>query len=155
MNATSPYVVGTVAVLLVSGCGPRGGHLSASEGAPVQVRATGFRAATSRRHDVDGSVYGNLQADASDTLESIAVPASVATAAELRETTMDSLDRTTSRLLPRLALPANHPVTLEPGGKYVRLVELARPLRAPHTVTVHLRFTRGGEKVLELPIRDE
>lgn len=155
MRSAAPCLLAPLAALVVGGCGPRAGHQPASEAAPVRIQVTAFHAVTSGRHDVDGAIFGTLQADAADTLETIVVPASVAAGAEVRETTTDSLGRVASRRLPELALPEERPVRLEPGGRFVRLVELARPLRPPHTVTIRLRFTRGGEKVLEVPVRDD
>ncbi len=152
-----PPLASLLAVVLAGlpGCAPRTAHVPASEGADVSVKASGFRVRPSARHAVDGEVVGTLQADAADTLLSVSVPIAVAALAEIRDVTADSVGATVERVRPILDLPEDRPVVLEPGGTSIRLVSLSRPLRPPHTVTLRLRFARAGERVLEVPVRED
>ena len=139
--------------LLLAGCAPRHQHAPASETAPVQVAVSGFRAADAADRAGEGEIYGTLIADAADTLLRAEVPRAIAARAEFVEPVGGVANDPTLRVLPSVHLAEHVPLELRPDGLRLALRGLTRPLHEPHTVTLRLRFARGGERVLEVPVR--
>ncbi len=54
-----------------------------------------------------------------------------------------------------IALPAGETVSLEPGGFHVMLLEIASPLELGQKFDLTLTFENGGEKVVEVQVREE
>lgn len=52
-----------------------------------------------------------------------------------------------------IEVPANGSVELKPGGYHVMLIDLKQPPKEGEQVEVTLRFEKGGEKTLSMPVR--
>jgi copper(I)-binding protein len=90
---------------------------------------------------------------AREPLSLVGVSTPVAGVAELHEMKMEG-DVMKMRALPALALPANKPVELKPGGNHLMLMDLKAPLK-PDTkvpVTLHFRDAKGAVSKLEVSV---
>lgn len=142
-----------LALAFASGCSRSQRTAPASEGAPVQVALHDFHAMATPEGATVGAIFGSLQADAADTLLAVSVPSSVAGHAEIHEMAADSSGQMTMRAVPMLAVPEDQPVELRPGGLHLMLFDLVEPLRPEKPISLSLRFARGGERVVEVPVR--
>ncbi len=169
-GAAAVAVVLALLTVVLAGCG--GASDSQGDGggsAPVAVSAPWAR--TSPAGASTGAAYLTLTAAQDDALVGASVDASVAAAVQIHATTMAGHDTaghgsssgsgsatTTGAMsmkpVERIELPKGKPVTLEPGGYHLMLVDLAQPLRRGGTVTLTLRFAVGGELSVGVPVRD-
>lgn len=116
----------------------------------------------------NGVIYFTVESPVSDAVVGIDVPPSVASGAELHETTgsagsspmpnMPGMGGEGSEMsmvvLERVAVPAGGRVTFEPGGKHVMLVGLAAPLVAGNRFTMHVHFASGAQLAVEVTVSD-
>ena len=90
-----------------------------------------------------GAAYMTLQSPADSTLVKVESPA--AGSVEIHSMTMkDGVMK--MRMLDTLALPANKPAKLEPGGFHLMLFELKQPLKAGESVQFTLYFKDSAGK---------
>ena len=57
------------------------------------------------------------------------------------------------RQIPKITVPANGSVTLQPGGLHVMLIGLTRKLKEGETVTLTLNFSNGESVSLDAPVK--
>ena len=89
-----------------------------------------------------GAVYLTLDSPAGDTLTGVSSP--VAQAASVHEMAMDGTIMKMRAVPGGLALPAGHPVTLQPGGYHIMLEGLKGPLKQGQTLPLHLTFAKSA-----------
>ncbi|MFN8588623.1 MAG: copper chaperone PCu(A)C [Candidatus Eisenbacteria bacterium] len=147
-------ILALLALLGASGCSRNQHTAPASEGAAVQVAVSDFHAMATPEGATVGAIFGTLVADAADTLVAVSVPAEVAGRAEIHEMVADSSGQMSMRAVPALALPEDQALELRPGGLHLMLFDLVAPLRPERPVSLTLRFARGGERVVEVPVRE-
>lgn len=102
-----------------------------------------------------GAIFGTLQSGGGDTLVAVSVPATVAGRAEIHQMVQNAAGQMEMHAVPWLALPEDEPVELAPGGMHVMLFDLVSPLVAGDKLALTLRFRTGGERVLEVPVRED
>lgn len=173
-GAAAAAVILALLTVLLAGCGGASERQGAGQGdgggsAPVVVSAPWAR--TSPAGASTGAAYLTLTAAQDDALVGASVDASVAAAVQIHATTTAGHDTaghgsssgsgsatTTGALsmkpVERIELPKGKPVTLEPGGYHLMLVDLAQPLRRGGMVTLTLRLAVGGELSVGVPVRD-
>ena len=134
-----------VATLLLASCSPSGGppelHLTDAwvrESVPGQTATAAYLSIA----NVGGS---------GDRLVAVTapVPAKASLHASRRE------DRI-SRMRPikgGLEIQPGETLTLEPGGAHIMIENLAQPLHPGETLRLNLRFTRSGERTIEVPVQ--
>lgn len=107
--------------------------------------------------DIAGTVelHETVAADASDG-------STTSTAADSSDTIMGDMGGTddmsgamTMRPVDKIDLPAGEPVTLEPGGLHIMLLDLAAPLEAGETFTVTLTLDDGTTVPVDVTVSDE
>jgi copper(I)-binding protein len=100
----------------------------------------------------NGAVYLTLtnQGEGDDTL--LKVETDAAQAAELHETQIDAEGVMRMRPLDRLPLPAGAPVTLEPGGKHIMLLDLDEGIVQGDTIRLTLNFEKAGAITIDVPV---
>lgn len=126
----------------------------AAEGDEV-VALTNFHARPSPPGASVGAIFGTLQSGGGDTLVAVSVPATVAGRAEIHQMVQNAAGQMEMRAVPWLALPEDAPLELAPGGMHVMLFDLVRPLVAGEQLPLTLRFQTGGERMLEVPVRED
>lgn len=119
------------------------------------VALTDFHARPSPPGASVGAIFGTFQSGGGDTLLAVSVPATVAGRAEIHQMVQNAEGQMEMRAVPFLALPADSPVELAPGGLHVMLFDLVTPLTAGQTVRLTLRFRNGGERVVDVPVRED
>lgn len=145
--------------------------LAAACGASEAIEVENAWARTSPMVTSAGVVYMDLTASADDQLTSASVDSSVAETVELHETVeaemgddsedgemeddMEGMGAMTMRPVDGIDLPSGEPVSLEPGGLHIMLLELAEPLQAGQTFELTLEFAESGERVVEIEVMDE
>jgi len=121
--------------------------------APAPVTAVGVWARASVQGQRSSGAFMTLTATEPVTLVGIATP--VAGIAEVHEMKMEG-DVMRMRPVQALALPANKPVQLSPGGYHLMLQELKAPLKPDTTIPMTLTFrTAAGEQrqlALQVPV---
>ncbi len=119
------------------------------------VQLGDFHARPSPAGATVGAIFGTLTAPAGDTLRAVRVLPTVAERAEIHQMVQNADGQMEMRQVPFLALPEDLPVELKPGGMHVMLFGLAAPLEAGRTVRLTLLFQNGGERVIEVPVRED
>lgn len=133
-----------LAAFLLAGCSPGGPpelHLSdawARETVPGQTATAAYLTIAN-----DGG--------SADTL--IAVNAPVPARASLHRTRRDEGIARMRPIEGGLEIPPEETVRLEPGGPHIMIENLAEPLRAGETLRLTLRFTRSGERALDVAVQ--
>lgn len=83
------------------------------------------------------------------------VGASCACAKAVELHVMQEVDgRMSMRQVERFAIPAGGRFALAPGGPHLMLIGLTAPLSTERPLEIRLRFERGGEQTLVVPVRD-
>ncbi|MFI5370674.1 MAG: copper chaperone PCu(A)C [Candidatus Eisenbacteria bacterium] len=136
-------LVTLVGVLPATGCGGRRPAIAVTD---AWARATPAASTV-------GAAYMRLASADGDRLIGVAVPPSVASAAELHEVVTDSLGRMQMRPVTGIDLPAGRTIELRPGGWHVMLVGLTRPLAAGGSIVVRLRFEKAAELAVRVTVR--
>jgi copper(I)-binding protein len=124
--------------------------ISLPAGAGVTVKDPWARA-TAPAQPVAGA-FMTLSSDQDADLVAAASP--VAKAVEIHEMKMEG-DVMKMRALPRLALPAGQPVTLEPGGYHLMLVDLKQPLKEGDRVPITLVVVGKDKERQEIRVEAE
>ncbi|MBI5169276.1 MAG: copper chaperone PCu(A)C [Candidatus Eisenbacteria bacterium] len=152
-----PVLVLLFALVSLGSCTKRERHPMASEGlrGEAAVNLKGFHARPTPDGATVGAIFGTITAPLGDTLRAVKVAPDVAEKVEIHRIVQNAAGQMEMRPVPWLALPEDEPVELKPGGLHVMLFGLAAPLQAGKTVRLTLLFQDGGERVLEVPIRDE
>jgi copper(I)-binding protein len=117
--------------------------------APPKVIEPWARAALQGR---TSAAYMTIE-NATDTLDRLVAASSpVARVVELHTHMMEG---GVMRMRPVTAIEVNpgEPAVLRPGGLHVMLIDLTRPLRAGETIPLNLRFERGGEVTVTVPVQ--
>ena len=122
----------------------------------VGVVATGAWARSSPVVAEAGAVYMTLTTTTSEDAELVgaSVPAMVAAAAEVHESSMGDGGMMSMRQVPSVTVPAGGSVELAPGGFHVMLLQLAEPLVAGEDVPVTPSFADGDEVQVIATVRD-
>ncbi len=122
--------------------------LLAAGNAGVQVQQAWARATAPGQ--TTGAIYATLLSTQADTL--LGVSSTAADAAMLhREVTHGGM-ASMQAIEAGLALPANRPVALSPGGRHIMLMGLKQPLVAGASVPVVLRFAKAGNVAISVPV---
>ncbi len=119
------------------------------------VTLTDFHARPSPPGASVGAIFGTLQSGGGDTLISVAVPATVAGRAEIHQMVQNADGQMEMQAVPWLALPEDAPVELAPGGLHVMLFDLVQPLSVGQKVPLTFLFRTGGERKLDVPVRED
>lgn len=99
-----------------------------------------------------GAVYMVLTMPEADELVAASVDPSIAGTVEVHEVIMqDGMMR--MQEVAGIPLPAGEPVTLEPGGYHLMLLDMPAMLDAGTDVDVTLRFASGDEFTITAPVR--
>jgi periplasmic copper chaperone A len=121
--------------LAVAACGSSGTEVSEAR----LAQPTGPNAA----------LYLVVSTGADDALVAAATP--VAARVELHETTMDEAGTMTMHPADSFPVAAGEPLTLEPGGRHLMLVDVDR-LEVGDSVEVTLTFAEAGDVTLTVPV---
>lgn len=157
-NATArlALVFGTIVLLgAVSACG--GGSSSDKTAAPTIDTAWARPAAAGANTAVYLTIHG---ADTDDALIGATAESGFADKIEIHETTSSmgsgghDTKMKTMRPVDKVDIPANGTVELKPGGYHVMATKLAKALKVGDTVTVTLRFDKGGTVEVTAPVRE-
>jgi periplasmic copper chaperone A len=164
-------VLGTllISAVAISGCGSDGGD---GEATTATVLVTDAWARATVAAQTSGAVYFTIESDVDDTLVSVAVPDDVAAAAEIHESvpdemshemsgetsdagSMDEMGAMTMReVTGGVALAAAQPVTFEPGGYHVMLLDLADPLEVGEQFDMTLRLAHADPMVVQVVVAE-
>jgi len=97
-----------------------------------------------------GGAFVTLQSGRDDALLAASSPSSASM--EIHEMRLeDNIMR--MRQISRLALPADQPIELKPGGYHLMFQGLRQPLQAGTEVEVTLTFEKAGRQTLRFPVR--
>jgi hypothetical protein len=99
-----------------------------------------------------GGAFMTLTSDRA--VDVIAASSPVAKTVEIHEMKMEG-DVMKMRAIPKLALPAGKPVTLEPGGYHLMLVDLKQPLKEGERVPITLVVLGKDEGRQEIRVEAE
>ena len=88
-------------------------------------------------------------------LVGVSVPADVAGSAMLHQTNMNSDAVMSMSPVAEIEVPAGAPVSLEPGGYHIMLMDLVEPLVAGNTFDVDLMFADGSQMTVQAQVKDE
>lgn len=97
----------------------------------------------------NGAAYLTIVSPVQDALVSASSP--VAKKVSLHTMTMEG-NVMKMRPLPKVAVPANQPVTLKPGGMHIMLEGLNEPLQAGKSFPLTLTFEKAGPKQVEVAV---
>lgn len=125
--------------------------LWAAGAAQAGVQVTGAWARATLPGQKVAGVYLRLESDAGARL--VGVRSTAAKTAEVHETTHTS-GVMKMRRIESLALPAGEPVSLQPGGLHIMLLDIHQPLHAGQRVQLTLIVEQGGKHV-EVPVQAE
>jgi len=126
---------------------------STGSGSGSGVRVTDAWARSTASLAKEGAVYFPLRSASADTLTGVAVDAAVAKQATMHESMMDG-SMMNLEPLDSMPLSAGESVVFEPGKKHVMLDELATPLVAGATFTLHLTFAKSAAIDTTVTVRD-
>jgi hypothetical protein len=101
-----------------------------------------------------GAAYMTLNSDIDDELIGAAVDTSVAQLTEVHEIVMLE-GAMKMQEIKALAVTANTPTELAPGGYHIMLMGLGAPLTTGSTFTVTLTFKKAGDVVVEVPVMED
>lgn len=102
-----------------------------------------------------GAAYMLATSSSNDAIVGASVDSSVATSAEIHETSVAADGTASTSVVMRIPLPAGETVEIRPGGYQVLLVGLVSPLRAGDTITVTLRLESGSTLEVPVPVRED
>ncbi len=113
-------------------------------------------ARTSPSEASNGAVYLTIKntGDEANALVGAKVPSSIATEAQIHETTVDSSGTMQMSEVDQIDLPAGKTVMLKPGSYHIMLMELANPLKKGQTFKVTLQFESGKNKKVKATVKD-
>jgi periplasmic copper chaperone A len=96
-----------------------------------------------------GAAYITIQSPNADRLVAASTP--VAKKAELHTMSMSGMVMK-MRPVAGIDIPANHPVTLAPGGLHIMLEGLTKPLRAGQSFPLTLTFDKAGTRTVNVAV---
>jgi copper(I)-binding protein len=124
-------------------------------GGSGDVEVSDVWARTSARTQNAGAVYLTMSGgDEADRLVSASVSSSVAGAAQVHETTMDSEGTMMMQEVAGIDIPADGEVMLKPGSFHVMLMMLAEPLVTGEEFDVTLTFQNAGDITVTAEVRE-
>jgi periplasmic copper chaperone A len=112
---------------------------AAAQGGSVEIKDAWARAMPGGAQS--GAAYVTLQSATGDRLTGASTP--VAKMAELHSMTMDN-GVMKMRQVEGIDLPAGRPVSLQPNGYHIMLMQLAQPLKEGQTFPLTLTFAKAG-----------
>ena len=134
---------------LLAACGDGGGGSSADR----QISVSDAFALATVTGQPNGAVYFTILSTASDTLERIEVPDSVADHTEIHETVNGANGEMSMREMKSgVTLDPGTAVTFTPGGKHVMLVDLVAPLATGQTFDITLDFAKAASVTLPVAV---
>lgn len=153
-------LAGALAALVLVACG--------GDPAPDELTITGAWARTTPAKAANGAAYLTITSPVDDSLVGVAVPSSVAAAAQVHTAMrgddggstadMPGMDHgeeggtTAMAPLDEVELPAGEAVNFEPGRLHIMLTGLVRGLEEGDTVLLTLRFQRAPDQTVELEV---
>jgi periplasmic copper chaperone A len=101
-----------------------------------------------------GAAYMTIEASAFDELIGASVDMSVAMMTEVHETVMVDGGMKMQEVS-RIDVAPDNPIVMEPGGYHVMLMGLVQPLEVGQTISVTLKFSKSGDKVIDVPVLED
>ena len=147
-------LVGLIASLaLVAGVAACSSDDAATPDSP-EITVTGQWARQSPMATDMGAAYMIIESDAEDELVGASVDMSVAMMTEVHETVtvdggMKMQEVSSIKVTPEM------PIEMKPGGYHVMLMGLVQPLEVGQTISVTLKFSKSGDKVIEVPVLED
>lgn len=119
-----------------------------------EITVTGQWARQSPMATDTGAAYMTIEASAFDELIGASVDMSVAMMTEVHETvTVDGGMK--MQEVSRIDVAPDNPIVMEPGGYHVMLMGLVQPLEIGQTISVTLKFSKSGDKVIDVPVLED
>ena len=116
---------------------------------PAEVEVADAWARDTVGRTANAAVFMTITSPSADRL--IAASAPVASKVDLM--TMKTAEGAMAMIyLEDIAIPANEPVSLDPGGLHVWLADLSEPLKAGQTFPLVLEFEKAGEQRVEVSV---
>ena len=160
-----------VGSLGLASCGSDSDSTDTTAAATAGVVIEGAWARTSAAGADMGAAYMSITSAIDDRLTDVKVDPAVAEMAQIHEVVMAGGDMTsdntmmssdstaapemTMQEVDEIALNAGEKVELKPGGYHIMLMKLAKPLESGSTISITLVFANAGEKVVEVPVRED
>ena len=140
MKAFGILVIATVAVLVVAGA-------ATAQTGGLQVENAWARATPGKSQT--GAAYVTIRSPIPDRLVAASTP--VAKEAQLHTMEMSGMVMK-MRPTPGVDIPADKPVTLEPGGMHIMLMGLKHPLKAGQSFPLTLSFEKAGTRTVNVAV---
>ena len=142
---TSRVVLAAFGVLVLSACSGGGADSDAA------VRVTDAWCRPSPVGAQTGACFLKLRAKATETLTSVASPAS--STVQIHSVTTEDGQMRMQEMTNGLALPAGQTVTLAPGGDHIMLMGLIDPLTEGEVVSLTLGFTNAEPMTVQAEVK--
>ena len=119
-----------------------------------EITVTGQWARQSPMATDMGAAYMTIESDAEDELVGASVDMSIAMMTEVHETVtvdggMKMQEVSSIKVTPEMS------IEMKPGGYHVMLMGLVQPLEVGQTISVTLKFSKSGDKVIEVPVLED
>ena len=134
-----------VATLLLASCSPSGG--------PPELHLTDAWARETVSGQTATAAYLRIANGGGSGDRLVAVTAPVPARASLHASWREDQIARMRPIEGGLEMPPGETVTLEPGGAHVMIENLAEPLHPGETLRLNLRFTRSGERTIEVSVQ--
>ena len=126
---------------------------TATTGSP-EITVTGQWARQSPMATDMGAAYMTIEASAEDELIGASVDMSVAMMTEVHETvTVDGGMK--MQEVASIKVSPDQAIAMEPGGFHVMLMGLVKPLEIGQTIEVTLKFSKSGDKVIDVSVLED
>lgn len=173
MKKMMMLTVAAVAAVAIAACGDSDSTDTTEASAGDGLTVTDAWARVTTPTQTDGAVYMTIESPEDDVLTGATVPSSVASEAQLHETTEsgsmdDSMDDSTDSMdsessdammgmkeVDQIDVSAGEPTMLEPGGYHIMLIDLAEPITDGTTIPVTLEFENAGTVEVDATAREE
>ena len=119
-----------------------------------EITVTGQWARQSPMATDMGAAYMTIESSAEDELIGASVDMSVAMMTEVHETvTVDGGMK--MQEVASIKVSPDQTIAMEPGGFHVMLMGLVKPLEIGQTIEVTLKFSKSGDKVIDVPVLED
>jgi copper(I)-binding protein len=119
-----------------------------------EITVTGQWARQSPMATDMGAAYMTIESSAEDELIGASVDMSVAMMTEIHETvTVDGGMK--MQEVASIKVSPDQAITMKPGGFHVMLMGLVKPLEIGQTIEVTLKFSKSGDKVIDVPVLED
>lgn len=147
-------IMGIVAsVALIAGVTACSSDDTATTDSP-EITVTGQWARQSPMATDMGAAYMTVESNAEDELIGASVDMSVAMMTEVHETV--SVDGGMKmQEVASIKVSPDQAIVMEPGGFHVMLMGLVKPLEIGQTIQVTLKFSKSGDKVIDVPVLED